>query len=75
MSGLNGVDTPSGRVRVLKQMNFRKNSKRPLKLMRLLVSVRHHVNLQCIGESVGSVIVLFAVVWLFSYMLPHHVLS
>ena len=42
--------------------------------LRLLASVRHYVNLQCIRES-GSVIVLFAAMWLFSYMLPHHVLS
>ena len=41
---------------------------------RLLASVRHYVNLQCLRES-GSVIVLFAAMWLFSYMLPHHVLS
>ena len=27
--------------------------------------VGHHVNLQCVGESGGSVIVLFAAVWLF----------
>ena len=40
--------------------------------IRLLASVRHHVNLQCTRESV---IVMFAAVWLFSYMLPHHVLS
>ena len=39
----------------------------------LLATVCHHVNLQCIRES-GSVIVLFAAMWLFSYMLPHHVL-
>ena len=45
-----------------------------VKLVRLLASVRHYVNLQCIRES-GSVIVLFAAMWLFSYMLPHHVLS
>ena len=42
--------------------------------IRLLTSVRHHVNLQCITES-GSLIVLFAAVRLFSYMFPHHVLS
>ena len=42
--------------------------------LRLLASVRHFVNLQCIRES-GSEIVLFAAMWLFSYMLPHHVLS
>jgi len=42
--------------------------------LRLLASVRHYVNLQCLRES-GSVIVLFAAKWLFSYMLPHHVLS
>ena len=42
--------------------------------LRLLASVRHYVNLQCLRES-GSVIVLFAAMWLFSYMLPHHVLS
>ena len=42
--------------------------------IRLLASVRNYVNLQCIRES-GSVIVLFAAMWLFSYMLPHHVLS
>ena len=42
--------------------------------IRLLTSVRHHVNLQCIRES-GSLIVLFAAVRLFSYMFPHHVLS
>ena len=41
---------------------------------RLLASVHHYVNLQCIRES-GSVIVLFAAVWLFSYMLSHLVLS
>ena len=34
--------------------------------IRLLASVRHHVNLQCTRESV---IVMFAAVWLFSYML------
>ena len=43
--------------------------------LRLLASVYHHVNLQCIGESGGSVIVLLAAVWLFSDMLPHLVLS
>ena len=37
--------------------------------------VRHHVNLQYVGESGGSVIVLFADVWLFSDMLPRQVLS
>ena len=42
-----------------------------VKLVRLLASVRHHVNLQCVGESGRSVIVLFAAVWLFSDMLPH----
>ena len=42
---------------------------------KLLASVYHHVNLQCIGESGGSVIVLLAAVWLFSDMLPHLVLS
>ena len=41
-----------------------------VKLVRLLAIVRHHVNLQCVGESGGSVIVLFAAVWLFSDMLP-----
>ena len=46
-----------------------------VKLIRLLASVLHHVNLQSIGESGGSVIVLFAVVWLFSDMPPHHVPS
>ena len=29
------------------------------------------MNLQCIGESSRSVIVLFAALWLFSDMLPH----
>ena len=43
--------------------------------LRLLASVYHHVNLQYIGESGGSVIVLLAAVWLFSDMLPHLVLS
>ena len=43
-----------------------------IKLIRLLASVRNHVN---IGESGGSVLVLFAVVWLFSDMLPHHMPS
>ena len=42
--------------------------------LRLLASVRHYVNLQCLTES-GNVIVLFAAMWLFSYMHPHHVLS
>ena len=37
--------------------------------------VRHHVNLQCVGESGGHVIVLFAAVWLFSNMFPNHVPS
>ena len=46
-----------------------------VKLIRLLADVRHHVNLQCVGESGGSVIVLFAAVWLFSDMLPNHVPS
>ena len=46
-----------------------------VKLIRLLASVRHHVNLQSNGEGGGSVIVLFAVVWLFADMLPHHVPS
>ena len=46
-----------------------------VKLVRLLASMCHHVNLQFVGESDGSVIVLFAVVWLFSDMLPHHVPS
>ena len=41
--------------------------------LRLLASVRHYVNLQCLRES-GSVIVLFAAMWLFFCMLPHHVL-
>ena len=36
--------------------------------------MRHHVNLQCVKESGGSVIVLFAALWLFYNMLPHHVL-
>ena len=45
------------------------------KLVRLLASVCHHVKLQCAGESGGSVIVLFAAVWLFSHMLPNHVPS
>ena len=44
-----------------------------VKLIRLLASV-HHVYLQCIREN-GSIIVLFAAVWLSSYMLSHHVLS
>ena len=46
-----------------------------VKLVRLLAIVRHHVNLQCVGESGGSVIVLFAAVWLFSDMPPNHVPS
>ena len=46
-----------------------------VKLVRLLAIVRHHVNLQCVRESGGSVIVLFAAVWLFSDMLPRQVLS
>ena len=44
-----------------------------VKLIRLLASV-HHVYLQCIREN-GSIIVLFAAVWLSSYMLSHYVLS
>ena len=44
-----------------------------VKLVRLLAIVCHHVNLQCVVESGGSVIVLFAAVWLFSDMLPNHV--
>ena len=40
-------------------------------LVRLRAILLHHVNLQCVGESGGSVIVLFAAVWLFSDMLPH----
>ena len=46
-----------------------------VKLVRLLAIVRHHVNLRCVGESGGSVIVLFAAVWLFSDMLPNHLPS
>ena len=44
-------------------------------LVRLLAMVRHHVNLQCVGESGRSVIVLFAAVWLFPDMPPNHVPS
>ena len=47
----------------------------PVKLIRLLANLRHHVNLQCVGQSGKSVIVLFAVVWLFSDMLSTHVPS
>ena len=36
-----------------------------VKLVRLLAIVRHHVNLQCVGESDGSIILLFAALWLF----------
>ena len=43
-----------------------------VKLVRLLAIMRHHVNLQCVGESGGSVVVLFAAVWLFSDMLSNH---
>ena len=46
-----------------------------VKLVRLLAILLHHVSLQCVGEIGGSVIVLFAAVWLFSKMLSHHVLS
>ena len=46
-----------------------------VKLIRLLASVRRHVNLQSIGEIGGSVLALFAFVWLSSDMLPHHVPS
>ena len=46
-----------------------------VKLVRLLAILLHHVSLQCVGESGGSVIVLFAAVWLFSDMLPNHVPS
>ena len=46
-----------------------------VKLVRLLAIVRHHVNLQCLRESGGSVIVLFAAVWLSSDMLPNLVPS
>ena len=46
-----------------------------VKLVRLLAIMRQHVNLQCVGESGGSVVVLFAAVWLFSDMLPNHVPS
>ena len=46
-----------------------------IKLVRHLAIVRHHENLQCVGESGGSVIALFAAVWLFSGMLPNHVPS
>ena len=46
-----------------------------VKLIRLLASVRPHVNLQNIGESGGSVLALSAFVWLFSDMRPHHVPS
>ena len=46
-----------------------------VKLVRLLAIVRHHVNLQCLRESGGSVIVPFAAVWLSSDMLPNLVPS
>ena len=46
-----------------------------VKHIRLLASVRHHVNLKSIRGSGGSVIVLFAAVWLFSDMLPNHLPS
>ena len=42
-------------------------------LVRLRAILLHHVNLQCVGESGGSVIVLFAAVWLFSDLPPNHV--
>ena len=41
-----------------------------VKLIRLLAILLHHVNLQCVGESGGGVIVLFAAVWIFSDMPP-----
>ena len=46
-----------------------------VKLVRLLVILLHHVSLQSVGESGGSVIILFAAVWLFSDMPPNHVPS